>query len=92
MADREQATRQLEKISEMFVKCIEDVKDYKDVAAEEEENLSKAYQDAAKMSQYYTKIVDLAQNCKKLLKQSEALTAQQASLAISLKALEENIE
>jgi len=92
LADRDQATRQLETISGMFVQCIEDVKDYKDVAVDEDEDLSKANHDAAKLSQYYTKIVDLVQNCKKLLKHSEALTAQQASLAISLKALEENTE
>ena len=82
----------MEKLKEMFEKFNEDMSSYRDIATaggEELEGISKSFKE---LSEDYSKIVELTENVKILLKQTESLAIKEASLAISFRDIGVNIE
>merc|ERR1712201_13437 len=88
LADQETAAKELESLSEMFKKFNQDVVVHKNVIEAKGLDVSKMAQEYSSLSEKYSRTVDIIKECKGLLEQADRLTAQGASLAISLSQLE----
>ena len=88
MTDQAEAMRQLDSLSEVFLQFIQEVKQHSRVAEAEEEHLARLSDDCVALGDDYDKLVKLMKSCKKMLKQSQVLAVQEASLSSSLKHLE----
>ena len=88
MTDQVEAMKQLDSLSEVFLQFIQEVKQHSRVAEAEDEHLARLSDDCVALSDDYDKLVKLMKSCKKMLKQSQVLAVQEASLSSSLKQLE----
>ena len=88
MADQETAAKELEALSEMFKKFNEDVVVHRNVIEAEGLDVAKMAEEYSSLAAKYSRTVEMIKDCKSLLEQADQLTAQEASLAISLSQLE----
>ena len=82
----------MEKLKEMFAKFNEDMKSYKSITSEGEEELVKIATAFKEVSEDYENIVKLTNSVKKVLKETESLALREASLTISLRDIGLRIE
>jgi len=88
LADQETAAQELESLSEMFKKFNHDVVGHRNVIEAKGIDVKKMAQEYSSLSEKYSRTVEIRKECKGLLEQADRLTAQEASLAISLSQLE----
>merc|ERR1712098_898876 len=88
LADQETAAKELESLSEMFKKFNHDVEGHRNVIEAKGVDVSKMAEEYSSLSEKYSRTEEIIKECKGLLEQADRLTAQEASLAISLSQLE----